>query len=369
MPGKSSYELLQSPPHEIPEFASWLNVWDFAVSRPLAPMFMLGNISASLSQIYFNETGNLEAGVYTLRDVGVVGSGFIIRDGESVACNAIGLSVGQCLHSQKSGDIALEKKQKISKINKAVMLVTLAPGVYGHWIVDFLPKIALLKIAGFDIHNLTYLIGSSVPEFGLRWLALLGIRPDQILRYDEQSEFVMVEELLVPTNARAGSRTSGVFRQCIDEMMALVDRFAPNSDAGPQYEKVFISRSRAGRDDRFMTNRDEIEGIAREHGYHIVHPEKLPILDQINLFRSAKSVIGEYGSALHGTIFSAPGIDVCCLRAASEHPRFLQSGLCQAMGQQCGYVFGDAPIDAIDVEFSIDTNDFRLALRLLSLRS
>lgn len=367
MSEKHNYELLQSPPHEIPEFASYKHITDFTISRPLPPSFMLGNISSALSELYFNEMGNLETGIYTLRNVGVVGSGFIIRDGEFVACNAIGLSVGQCFHSQKSGDVALDKKQKITKINKAVFLITLAPAVYGHWIVDFLPKIALLKMAGLDIHKLTYLVGSGVPEFGLRWLALLGIRPEQFLKYDEQCEFVAVEELLVPTNARAGSRTSGVFRQCIDEMMALVDRFSPTEDAGPQYEKIFISRSRAGRDGRFMTNRDEIEGLAQESGYHIVYPEKLPILDQINLFRSAKSVIGEYGSGLHGTIFSAAGIDVCCLRAASEHPRFLQSGLCQAMGQQCGYVFGNAPFDAIDVEFSIDTNDFRLALRLLSL--
>jgi hypothetical protein len=98
-------------------------------------------------------------------------------------------------------------------------------------------------------------------------------------------------------------------------------------------------------------NRQAIEKIAADRGYALVRPETLSMVDQINMFSRAESIVGEYGSAL----------------ATAHHPGFLQSGLCQAMGQKIGYVFGAAGWHDVEQEFSIPEDDFKTALTLVDM--
>jgi capsular polysaccharide biosynthesis protein len=46
----------------------------------------------------------------------------------------------------------------------------------------------------------------------------------------------------------------------------------------------------------------------------VVRPEAMGLLEQIALFRSASHVIGEYGSAIHSTVFGPPGMRVGFIR-------------------------------------------------------
>lgn len=91
------------------------------------------------------------------------------------------------------------------------------------------------------------------------------------------------------------------------------------------------------------------------------------LAEQVALFAAARQIVGEYGSGLHGSMFSPPGTFVCAFRAAALHPGFLQSGLCQALDQKIGYVLGDAEDHAIQQEFAVEPEDVRWALRMLSM--
>ena len=110
--------------------------------------------------------------------------------------------------------------------------------------------------------------------------------------------------------------------------------------------------------------------MAGEAGFSIVKPETLSIIDQISMFAGAEQIIGEYGSGLHGSMFSAPGAIVCALRASAVHPGFLQSGICQTADQVIAYVFGETARDDVQQQrFSIDATDFERCLRLLELHA
>jgi capsular polysaccharide biosynthesis protein len=65
------------------------------------------------------------------------------------------------------------------------------------------------------------------------------------------------------------------------------------------------------------------------------------------LFASAREIIGEYGSAFHATMFSAPDTPVCGLRGSDYHPGFVQSGIGDVFGQPTGWVFG-SNCDGVD---------------------
>jgi capsular polysaccharide biosynthesis protein len=134
---------------------------------------------------------------------------------------------------------------------------------------------------------------------------------------------------------------------------------------GDARAKIFLSRTGAP-GQRVLTNRAEIETIARDHGCDIVVPETLGLSAQAALFAGAGTILGEYGSALHGTVFSRPGSVCCALRGNLRHPSFMQSGVAAALGQTVGYVLGPTEGD-IAQRFSIDPKDFRLGLDLLSL--
>ena len=126
--------------------------------------------------------------------------------------------------------------------------------------------------------------------------------------------------------------------------------------------------SRAG-GKRNLVNREAMERIAAEHGLAVILPETLSLTDQIALFASAEMIAGEYGSALHNTIFAGAGAAVCALRGTARHPSLVQSGLATAMDQDVGYVFGGTEGREADQGFFVQERYFSLALELMRMRS
>jgi capsular polysaccharide biosynthesis protein len=127
-----------------------------------------------------------------------------------------------------------------------------------------------------------------------------------------------------------------------------------------------VARGAPGLEARKLLNRRAIEQLAADAGFEVVRPERFSLTDQMAMFAGAKCIVGEYGSGLHGSLFASAGTMVCALRAAAPHPGFLQSGLCQAMDQKIGYVFGAvSENDDFAQQFSISEADFRCALQLM----
>jgi capsular polysaccharide biosynthesis protein len=116
-----------------------------------------------------------------------------------------------------------------------------------------------------------------------------------------------------------------------------------------------------------MGNRPAIEAIAERAGFTLVQPEKLSMPAQLALFETATMIVGEYGSALHNSIFAEPGTIICALRGNSRHPGFIQSGIGTVLGQETGYVFGNTAGQEVDQRFDIDPAAFSRALELMML--
>jgi capsular polysaccharide biosynthesis protein len=117
-----------------------------------------------------------------------------------------------------------------------------------------------------------------------------------------------------------------------------------------------------------VTNRAQIEQLAFSYGFELIRPGAMTAEQQIISFRSADQVIGEYGSALHNTIFGAPGAICVAVRGRSSAPGFIQSSIGAAFGQETAYVFGAAREPTDESIFEIAETDFRLALSYIMLR-
>ncbi len=337
-----------------------------ADSLPLPPRFTFGPFGADLASRYYHEIRRLRPGWTWLRAI-TLSSHFCLSDGDLLlACDALHLHPGTLDAVAPGFELLRFSRRTRREAGQCVMLGGPGLPVYGHWLVDFLPKLFVLGVSGYDIDKLRYLLPADTPRFAFALLALVGIPGEQIVLYDPVFDAVQPDELLIPTLLRTNSRTTPPFAAAASFLARRIEaRHGPFLGASSTL-RLFISRERSGRALRTLINRERIEQLASEAGFAIVHPEQLPLLEQVRLFQGATHIIGEYGSALHATIFSPRGTLVCALRGSgSPIAGFLQSSIGHALGLPTGYVIGPTREGDPLEPFELAERDFALCRDLV----
>jgi len=103
------------------------------------------------------------------------------------------------------------------------------------------------------------------------------------------------EQLLVPTRAYR------LHDGALPEAVTLWDRIAGSAAAGAP---VFLSRARLRHDRRRIRGGEQLDGALADAGVVVVHPERLPIEEQLSVVASASTLIGVSGSQLHLAMFA-----------------------------------------------------------------
>jgi len=299
----------------------------------------------------------------TLHEIGVfVQSGMVLSDGHLLSRPGIAYVCGHAnIHLAHVQNVlsAWRESRNVRHVSGVCALVA-GPGlrIFGHWLVDLLPKIAILDIAGFDLTTIRFPFPADTPAFGLRWLQLLGIQPEQIVLYDTDHELLELDTLLIPTTLHNGVRTSPV----LADVVAFMRRAISLPPVNNQPQRMFISRSKTSQS-RPLVNRSQIEAMAVKAGFSLVYPERMSLQEQVALFAGARQIVGEYGSALHSSMFAAPGTVVCAIRGSEIHPGFIQSGIGAVLRQPTGYVIGGTDVDDPHGAFSVPEDVFADCLR------
>jgi capsular polysaccharide biosynthesis protein len=329
------------------------------------PLFLFGPATPTVHEELFSEFDTPPIGCYRLAEGAVAAYG-IPMQGETA------FTARSLLHLADLPAITLRKMAPTSLKRRHIdgaLAVIYGPSyqTYGHWLADFMPRLWVLATTGHAIAGLAYTVPPDLPAFARDLLLAVGIDPARIITHDYWHEHLTADLLLVPTGLRFGNRLSPRFGEAtrfwIDRLR--VHTQLPPSPAG---QRLFLSRGKIPRE-RMMLNRDAVEAIAAERGFTPVSPETLSIQEQIALFAGATMLAGEYGSALHGAVYSRPGAVICGLRGNSRHPSFIQSGLAAAMGQHTGYVLGDTTGQTVEQRFKIDLADFERALDIVEARA
>jgi hypothetical protein len=339
--------------------------------RP-APHFVYGPADPDALRHFHNDGYLLPVSVYSIRNIEVVGPWFIsgtllIRDEIDIRCDGISLNPENDESRKRLQEhfTATKSGQKNSRHVKGQSLLLANNGhqIYGHWLTDFLPKLYLLELAGLDIRRINVLLPSNMGVFGGTFLKLLGFSEEQIIRYDPDKETILPEELIVPTDLRCGGRCVPMFADAVAYLNERLDQF--NRLPVSTNRRIFLSRKQNLNAGRPLVNHAQIEEMAIAAGLMPVYPEDLPLLEQIALFRGARRIIGQYGSALHATIFSRPGVIVGGLHGQLPATfDALQSGVGERIGQLTGYVFGSSvPEQDNPYTMSINAADFAECLK------
>ena len=315
---------------------------------------------AAVASGYFNSQFLRAIGIYTARDVTIGAGPCLYHRGDILVAPELNL---QALHIELGmARHGLTGAPEPGRQADGPHALIVGPGyeIYGHWMAEILPKLGVLHAFGVDLDAVRLLLPHDTPPFALEMLRLLGFEEAQFVRFGGPFGSVTVSELVASSFLHNGVRYAAMLEPTVRLLRERIERRSGRLARGEYPARLCIAR-RGG--NRPCSNRAMIELDCAEAGFHIVSPETLPLLEQWRLFADAREIVGEYGSALHGALFSSPGTIVCGLRGAGMHPSFIQSGIGSELRQPTGYVFGVNESDDKG-PFHIEQADLKACLRL-----
>ena len=177
-----------------------------------------------------------------------------------------------------------------------------ADGNYWHWLIDSLPRLHLLREAGLADSIDYYLVYDRRHPAVLETLALLGIRPGQVLDV-RTTPHVKAERLLVtsPVRGRGDHTPRWACRFLHDSFVPLAQQQVTREF--PPY--VYINRRDTTA--RNVLNEPAVEAALAEYGIESFAMTGMPFLEQVALFSRAKVVVAVHGAGLTNLVFSPPG--------------------------------------------------------------
>ena len=344
---------------------------DMFAARP-DPDFVYGPVDGQALPAFRSNTYIPSAAVYSLRNILIDGPRFDIgallsHDGVPLICPEIALDPNReaARNQRELTEQAIKDGQRsVTRIpGQSLLLATNGHLGFGHWLVDFLPKLYLCQQAGIDLANIKVLLPSDVPGFGREFLHMAGIADDRILSYSPTDQLVMAEQLVIPHALRWSGRASMMFKAAIDYLREQIASHTklPASSAGP---RLFVKRPDPPAH-RLIANRGRLEALALMSGFEVFQPELFSVAEQIATFSAATHVIGEYGSTLHNSIFSGSGLVMGAIHLPlPEAFDALQSGIGERFSQPTGYIFAERRVVGSDTEeVCVDEAAFSTCLR------
>lgn len=172
---------------------------------------------------------------------------------------------------------------------------------YGHWLVEYLPKLLGLTIYEQKTGRTpTLLINKDAPEWMIESLNILGYEEDRIEEWN--NGVANINTLVVPiTGSHFRSIEENEFSPV--EHQWVQNQYRNAVELGPtKKNRIFISRQ--GFDDRRISNIKEIKDILDEYNFDIIRPEEHTFTEQIRMFGNASCIVGHQGSGLHNMIFA-----------------------------------------------------------------
>lgn len=208
-------------------------------------------------------------------------------------------------HGSKEGDWASFKRLKRLPpripVGNGVSLLTGGGGLsnYGHWLYDVLPRLYLLRQAGFITPDARYLVPPLDSEFKHTSLDRLGITPDSCI---EVGGPVAIDGDTIA--ASSGHRSHGRVEPWIAQFL----RDAFLREAPQTGLRLYVNR----RDTKIrrVLNEEALESALAERGFRSISAADFDFQDKMDLYSSAEVIVAPHGSGLANIAFCSPGTHI-----------------------------------------------------------
>ncbi|MCT7955216.1 glycosyltransferase family 61 protein [Laspinema palackyanum] len=186
-------------------------------------------------------------------------------------------------------------------LDKTVAVLSSAgANTFFHWIVDVLPRYALLRRSPDWFEDIDYFIVNDLAHaFQRDSLNLLNIPQEKIITAADYPH-LQAKRLLVPSFVR--HQTCNIGNWVFDFLrQELVPQSILDSDDSQKTRRLYISRNKAS--SRRLLNEEVIFDRLQPKGFEKVFLEDYSLSEQIELFATANCVVAPHGAGLTNLIF------------------------------------------------------------------
>jgi capsular polysaccharide biosynthesis protein len=163
---------------------------------------------------------------------------------------------------------------------------------------DVLPRVGLARRAGYDPASFDWvLVNGLTHPFQQESLHQLGIPANRCLAFHKKELLYEMEEAVLPSLPAVPGKVP-------PESVDFLRNVFP-AGKNPRSRKIFIGRGEAKH--RPLIHEKKIWAQLQEGGFDSVDCGKLSVQKQVEVFASAKVVVGAHGAALTNLIFCQPG--------------------------------------------------------------
>jgi len=213
----------------------------------------------------------------------------------------------------------LSKNQKPFRIQGRAFLIG-ARGAHNfyHWMTDIIPKLGLLKSAGFTFTpSDRFIVPHADSSFSRQLLQVFGVSGDQIYATEREYTYLSADELIVPYMHNKMGLTMGSW---LPQMMRTAFKLKAKVAADSDQLCLYVQRKAGSSDGRQVVNEAELLDVLHQAGFECVQAETLSVVEQANLFSRASVVVAAHGAALTNIMFCKPGTRVIELYASHLAP-------------------------------------------------
>lgn len=171
---------------------------------------------------------------------------------------------------------------------------------YFHWMYDVLPRLAMLHASGIS-YSCIIMNPNPYGPFVEQTLAMLGISEAFVIRIIPES-YYQADRLIVPSlmmNSHYPPWATDTLRRFL---------LPHREDTLASPERIYISRSKINT--RRVVNEVDIIKYLEQYDFVPISLEEWTIAQQIQLFASAKAIVGPHGAGLANLAFCEPGTRV-----------------------------------------------------------
>ncbi|MCG6112933.1 MAG: glycosyltransferase 61 family protein [Paracoccus sp.] len=211
-----------------------------------------------------------------------------------------------------------------------VLLGSLQPH-FGHSILEGLSRVwALLEYPDLLAEMPLLVFEHRLRAYQSRFLELAGVDVERIVHAPEEG--VTVERLWVPDPAIRSHRWISTRQGKVWQRIS-----SAISTAEP-HRRVYLSRRFIS--ERPLVNEAEVEQILAAEGFEIIHPETLPLDEQIRVAAEAVHIVGPVGSQMYLAAFQKPGTHKTILAPSNFYAKD-DMMISNAIGNSCDVLFGE----------------------------
>jgi capsular polysaccharide biosynthesis protein len=178
---------------------------------------------------------------------------------------------------------------------------------YFHWLFDVLPRLEILRLAGWEEHRWDHLVvNGSGAGYERETLHRFDVPADKVRQLDEHGH-ILADQLVVPSTVGI----SGIIPPWACELLRSRLLPAQRPDITPL--RLYISRSDT--EQRRVDDEDRLVAMLDTLGFTCLTLSGRPLDEQIDLFSRAEVVVGPHGGGLSNLVWCRPGTAVVELYA------------------------------------------------------